>query len=175
VGNKPGPKPWVASTDAATRIASLVSLSTEIASGVSTPCWEYNRCRTKLGYGRIFDGERVVSAHRYSWIAHFGPIPDGLVVCHKCDNPPCCNPEHLFIGTRADNSRDMHRKGRSAGGQKHPPLGESHHSSKLTRSLVVSAREWFDSGVSRREISERLGVGRSAVDRIINRKIWKNC
>lgn len=79
-------------------------------------CWDWLGCKDKLGYGRIGHGTRehgTISAHRASWIVHFGTIPEGLHVLHECDNPTCTRPDHLFLGTHADNMADMARKGRA--------------------------------------------------------------
>ena len=68
------------------------------------------------GYGTFWDGRGRAKAHRYAWGQKHGPIPEGMHVCHKCDNPPCVNPLHLFLGTAKDNARDKIRKGREKGG-----------------------------------------------------------
>jgi len=82
-------------------------------------CWEWARSRAPNGYGRLKIGTRTVYAHRAAWTLHFGPIPPGLFVCHRCDNPPCVRPDHLFLGTSADNVRDSIEKGRW--GHRRPP------------------------------------------------------
>lgn len=75
-------------------------------------CWEWSGQRTAQGYGRIKIGLQPVVAHRWMWEQEYGPIPDGTLVCHHCDNPPCVRPEHLFLGTHADNAHDRNYKGR---------------------------------------------------------------
>ena len=77
-----------------------------------TGCAEWTRSTTTKGYGCIQFKERLALTHRVAWELTNGPIPEGLCVCHRCDNPPCCNPEHLFLGTYADNIHDMIAKGR---------------------------------------------------------------
>jgi hypothetical protein len=75
-------------------------------------CWEWSGSRDKRNYGTVSVVNRNVFAHRHSYEVFIGPIPDGHVICHRCDNPPCINPEHLFSGPQADNVRDMVEKGR---------------------------------------------------------------
>jgi hypothetical protein len=76
-------------------------------------CWEWLGARSGFGYGKSGYEGKFLAAHRVSWEIHFGLIPEGMLVCHRCDNPSCCNPSHLFLGTAADNTRDMWNKGRS--------------------------------------------------------------
>ena len=78
-----------------------------------TGCWEWQSAKTTDGYGRIFCDSKATLAHRWSYQHHVGEIPKGMCVCHKCDNPGCVNPDHLFIGTAQDNVNDMTAKGRS--------------------------------------------------------------
>lgn len=81
-------------------------------------CWEIQGFRHKEGYGAMSYRNRQIRAHKLMWMLAVGPIPDGICVLHRCDNPPCCNPAHLWLGTRGDNLRDMAKKGRHQEQQK---------------------------------------------------------
>ena len=115
-------------------------------------CWIWKASRRKFGYGQIgiyHDGRiRVVQAHRLSWELHHGMIPDGLFVCHQCDNPPCVNPAHLFLGTPADNSADAQWKGRTV--QIAP---------QFTLDQVKDIRRRYRAGETRAAIASSFGVG----------------
>jgi hypothetical protein len=99
-------------------------------------CWEWGGARHLQGYGFIKrkDGAQL-RAHRVSYEIHYGPIPDGFDVCHRCDNPPCVNPEHLFLGTDLDNMQDMIAKGRKVSSP-----GVRNGQAKLTEEDVLSIR-----------------------------------
>lgn len=105
---------------------------------VGMECWGWAAYTTSKGYGhiRLPDG-RAGKAHRVSWELHYGPIPDGLFVCHTCDNPQCCNPAHLFLGTNADNAADREAKGRSA---RIDNAGRRYPGAQSTRTLQRRAR-----------------------------------
>lgn len=87
-------------------------------------CQEFRGCRIKKGYGQVNMNGRTVYAHRLAYALHYGEDPTGKCVLHKCDNPPCVNPDHLFLGTQADNVRDMWAKGRAR------PGGDSKYANK---------------------------------------------
>ncbi len=119
------------------------------------------------GYGRKTILGRVFKAHRLAYEMEYGPIPDGMVVCHKCDNPPCVNPEHLFLGTQADNTADRHRKGRTAKGTGIP-------SHKLDEESVRQVRVLRELGMSQSAIGYLFGVSGSAVGYVLRGEVWKS-
>ena len=100
-------------------------------------CWEWTAAKNNLGYG-LFNHEYSSLAHRISWLLNNGEIPKDICVCHHCDNPSCVNPEHLFLGTNADNMRDMSEKGRAI-----RPRGEEHYRCKLTDKDVSNIRSRY--------------------------------
>lgn len=119
------------------------------------------------GRPRIWMEGRVRYGYQASWVLHFGPIPEGMNVCHHCDNGACCRPDHLFIGTHTDNMRDALEKGRSA-------LGERHGNARLTEKLVRYIREQRRLGRSQRAIAEEIGVVRGTVEFVDQGKTWRH-
>lgn len=95
-------------------------------------CWEWTGTRVEFGYGQIIRDGRRLRAHRVAYEIAYGPIPDGLVVRHKCDNPPCVRPDHLELGTRADNNQDRENRGRGYWSSKtHCPKGHPYSGDNL--------------------------------------------
>lgn len=135
-------------------------------------CWLWaGRSIASGGYGAISNKRgHMLKAHRLSYELANGPIPEGLYVYHKCDNPPCVNPSHLFLGTPADNVKDMEDKGRDR-----KAFGEMAPKSKLTERQVLEIRELFPKlNISYSAMGRRYGVKHSAIKNIINRKHWKH-
>ena len=118
------------------------------------------------GYGVVHVAGKRYYAHRYEWMTKNGPIPPGMCICHHCDNRACREIEHLFLGTKADNSRDMADKRRSAG-------GERHGRSKLTERQVLDIRANYAlCRVTQMELGERYGVSGAHVCGILTGKFW---
>jgi len=136
-------------------------------------CWEWRRSNDGDGYGVLHWRMRErheQRAHRIAWILTFGEIPEGRLVCHKCDNPPCCNPMHLFLGDSASNNADMVSKGRAW-----YPVGELSGNAKLTTQQVIQIRHLHASGaITQREIAKMFSVGFRAINKIVLRRRWKH-
>ena len=138
--------------------------------GIPNDCWEWMGCRTNMGYGCFSVNNRMRLASRVAYELKNEKIPEGLCVLHKCDNPPCCNPNHLFLGTRTDNHIDKMEKGRQRG-----PTGEKHFSHKLTENEVISIRkEYGNGGTSFSKIAVKYRVSKSAVGHAISKLTWKH-
>jgi hypothetical protein len=137
----------------------------------SGECWPWTGACSQKGYGEFVQRGKKVATHRFAYSLAFGPVPDGLWVLHHCDNPPCCNPTHLWLGTHQDNVNDKMAKGRD---RNNPRTGERHPAAKLTPALIRDARQ----RVARqerttRQLSKEYGVHEGTLSRAIRGKSWK--
>ncbi len=136
-------------------------------------CWEWTgKAKHAHGYGiiNLGTGEGNMLAHRLAFTLKHGPIPTGMKILHRCDNPPCCNPGHLFLGSQADNMRDKAEKGRA-------PRGEDNHARKITAKDVRCIREAYAHGYGEKtqpELAEKYGIRQSAISGIVNHRLWKH-
>jgi len=139
-----------------------------------TGCWEWQGYKVK-GYGRMMTGSRITNnrkssgAHRISYETFIGAIPHEMYVCHRCDNPCCINPEHLFIGTHQDNVNDREKKCRN-----NPQRGEFHGMAKLKEHDVIFARELRSSGKSFQSIADLFHVNKHTIIDAIKKISWKH-
>lgn len=135
-------------------------------------CWTFTGTKTKFGYGQLARGKSAgggrIYAHRAAWELAFGPIPPApqVLVLHRCDNPSCVNPEHLFLGDHTDNAVDMVQKGRAT---RAPQEGEMNNSAKLTADQVRAIRS---DTRKLSEIATDYGIGQSTASQIRTRKLW---
>lgn len=138
----------------------------------SGDCWVWTGCKDKDGYGFFRHQHKNLKAHRVA--AHLaGMAIDGLMVCHSCDNPSCCNPAHLFTGTNSDNQRDAVRKGRSDGWHGLAFRGESHGKAKLSRLEVNIIRlTYLPRVVTAPMLAAKFGVGESQIRKIVRGAQW---
>lgn len=136
-------------------------------------CWLWTgRARAGFGYGMLGRGGRqagMVGAHRVSWEIHEGPIPDGMSVLHRCDNPACVNPAHLFLGTQTDNMADAWSKGRR---RVPPSQGERNGRARLTVVDAALIRAAYKRGMTQTALAGRFGVPQTHISRIVRNKAW---
>lgn len=131
-------------------------------------CWIWTGSRIRRGYGQFMVGRKNMKAHRVSFmIIHGNPNPQNLLVLHKCDNPPCVNPAHLFLGTAKQNVEDMFSKGRQ-----HDRKGEKNGQSKLSSEEVLKICRLLKGGTSQSRVAALFGLNQTTVGDISRGKIW---
>lgn len=152
-----------------------VEFWSNVAKGKDTECWEWQRSRFPKGYGYVWypsQGDPTTMqqhhAQRIAYRLTFGDIPEGMLVCHSCDNPPCCNPAHLWLGTNAENTADRSKKGRTS-----RVLGKHRGNGKLTEEQVRDIRaEYIPGKVGYQALAKKFDVERSTIQAIVTRKTW---
>lgn len=128
-------------------------------------CWQWTANISTNGYGQISRNKTTCRAHRIAYNLYIGEIPEGMVVCHKCDNKLCVNPDHLFIGTQEDNIRDCLNKDRNA-------YGSRNAKAKLKEDDIFSIKVRYKNGVTMQEIGNIFGVSKNTISQVINNKTW---
>lgn len=142
--------------------------------GEADECWEWTAYRRKEGYGKVGvtfgkANSKTLNAHRIAYLLYHGELPLRLSVLHTCDNPPCCNPTHLFLGTQAENLEDMHRKGRY---RFKAHSGEENGNAKLSWEKVREVRQKHARGEKLRTLASEFGVSESTIKRIVYLRGW---
>lgn len=137
-------------------------------------CWEWKGKIHSSGYAvtKDYDNKNSnIQVHRLSYSIFKGKIPEGLCVCHSCDNRKCCNPKHLWLGTHKDNNQDCLKKGRNSGGQ---PPGEKNPASRLNEKQVKEIRELLKTKIDRSEIAKKYEISKQTVFDIQARRSWNH-
>lgn len=131
-------------------------------------CWLWKGATNGGGYGTY----GMANAHRIAYIHFVEPIPEGMHVLHRCDNPPCVNPDHLFLGTRKDNMQDAKSKNRMV----MPPRyeGSQHPESKLQERDVIAMRSEYAEGMAKRALARKYGINKKTVKGIVEYTAWRH-
>ncbi len=133
-------------------------------------CWLWIGGKSSYGYAKLWNGKKPELASRISWRLFKSDIPDGMCICHRCDNPACVNPDHLFLGTKSDNNVDRAQKGRNR-----DQRGEKNEIAKLTAEQVLEIRQRHAAGgVTQRRLASEYGVCFQAIHDIIRRRNWQH-
>lgn len=130
-------------------------------------CWEWIAGRTENGYGRVSFSQRVMLAHRFSYIWYSKKPLGDLFACHDCDNPGCVNPAHLFAGTQAANVLDSKLKGRNN-------IGKRNGAAKTTDANVLEMRRLAKQGMYQKDIAHTFGISQPTVCEILSGKLWRH-
>lgn len=141
----------------------------------SNGCWQWTGATDTKGYGRFHVWRMgTILAHRYAWQLTNGLIPEGMFACHRCDNPACVNPEHIFIGTAEENTRDMLTKQRHSRGESHGDKirRADRGNRKLSPDDVVAIRAELKRGERQRDIARAFGISQGAVSQINRGATW---
>lgn len=138
-----------------------------VAVGAPAHCWPWMLSSNGDGYGQIKVGGSYWTASRLAYVLTTGVAPKTLFVCHHCDNPICCNPAHLYAGTRSANERDKVKRGRN-----NPARGERNHFSRLTATQVENIRRLFGQGMTNVSIGKLMGVHHSTISKIRTGNSW---
>lgn len=144
-----------------------------VSIGAADDCWEWQGARQSGAwrYGRISFGGREWRTHRLAWEAtHGANVPAGMVVRHTCDNPPCCNPNHLVLGTFADNTADMLERGRQGDTARH---GEDNGAARLTTQDVRDMRQDRTRGLTYADLGRKYRISKGHAHRVVNHANWK--
>lgn len=153
------------------------AIKSKVKINPKSDCWEWIGWVEKNGYGRMTFKRKTGWAHRYAYEAHLGKIPKGMDVCHTCDNRKCCNPEHLFVGTRKDNMQDCMRKGRTSRGLIHSVKITSgiraRRLTKLTMEKARLIRQKKANGATNKDLAGEFGVDVSSIRLVVSNRIWR--
>lgn len=135
---------------------------------ISRHCWNWVGNKINGGHGKIFINGKYELTHRVSYLLFIGSIPEGLCVCHSCDNPACVRPSHLWVGSRAENNKDRHLKGRDGDNS-----GEKNGRAKIDWGIACLIRKDFSSGkYMKKEIAKKYGISPAIVSCVVRNISW---
>jgi hypothetical protein len=153
-------------------MGAMMRFMVKVSSTSPGDCWKWVGARKPSGYGNFYLDGKYVGAHCAAFVLFFNKkVPHGMYVCHRCDNPSCVNPAHLFLGTPAENQSDMARKGRAVGMR---CGGELHPMAKLTEAKVAEIRRRRSAGERLKVLAHAFSVSEATISLIARRKIWAN-